>query len=215
MLRPALTRLGLRRLPRAVRLVAPALALLLGAAGARAAEDAYLFYLRGDLVRLIEDEPEEIVGKRVVVTDELALIWPVADERKNELDGTEYVTFDTVHFKCLIPRDDMGEYLESIWADASKGYGEVIEKIEAVNERQRKRELTRDQANEDRRRLYWELYRVWRNRPIVTVFGKVDRAELWGPIARGAEGSVDTERVVIVADRAEKPRQRWYESLDE
>ncbi len=200
---------------RPVTLVAALLGLALGAAGARGAEEVYLFYLRKDLDRLIRTDSAAIVGKRVVVTDELAVLWPSRPERKNQLDGTDHVVFDTVHFHCLVPRSQMGDYLESIWADAEKGYADVIERIEAVNERQRKRDLTPAQANEDRRRLYWELYRIWSNRPIVTLFGRVERSTLWGRIHPAASGRVQSERVVLRVDRIEEPRERWTHSLDE
>lgn len=187
--------------------------LAIGASAAAAGEQIYLFYLRKDLAHTLATQPDTLLGKKVVFTDELIVIWPRRpEERHTTIDGTEHVPFDTTYFKCLVPRGAMGEHLSSIFNDARKGYEEVMKKLETVTERLRKRELTLAQANADRRRLNWELYRIWSNKPIVTVYGTVDRAELWGPVqGRG----VDTERVVIVADKIEKPRRRWYESLDE
>ena len=72
-------------------------------------------------------------------------------------------------------------------------------------------------AQTKRRDLYWALYKVWSNKPIVTVFGTVARADFWGPVADVAKGAgVQTEQITIVVDKVEKPRTRWYEEgLDE
>ena len=186
--------------------------LTLGVGVARGGEEIYLFYLRKDLAQRVAEEPADVVGKKVVFTDELTVIWPREPERHTDIDGATHVPFDTTYFKCLVPRGAMGEHLGSIFNDAREGYAEVMKKLETVTERLRKRELTLAQATADRRRLHWELHRIWSNKPIVTVYGAVDRAELWGDV-QGRD--VDTERVVVVVDKVEKPRQRWYESLDE
>lgn len=187
--------------------------LAVGALVASRAEALYLFYMRRDLARIIAETPEQVVGKQVVVTDEVLVLWPDVQERPTQLNGQRYVLFDTTFFHCAIPADRMETHLESIWEDARKGYGEAIEKIEAVNKQEHDRELSMEQANEARRNLYWELYRVWSNKPIVTIFGTVDRADFWGPV-RGKNDGVATETVSIVVDRVERPRRRWYESLD-
>lgn len=185
------------------------------------ADAVFLFYMRKDLSLLIRKTPKKIVGKDVTVTDELAVIWPetiklTGDKRKNRLNGQEYVLFDTTYFSCAIPKDRMGTHLTSIWNDAQKGYKDVTKQIEDVNERQRKRELNKEQATKERQKLYWELYRVWSNKPIVTVFGKVQRADFWGPVFAQARGAgVATEKITLVLSKVEKPRKRWYRSLDE
>ena len=46
---------------------------------AQKAEAVYLFYLRKDLARAIAKKPKAILGKSVVVTDELLVVWPDAE----------------------------------------------------------------------------------------------------------------------------------------
>ena len=195
------------------RLPLAGLALLIGLLSAQTADAVYLFYMRKDLKLALEKNPASVMDKQVVFTDELTVVWPEAQERKSDLGGS-VVLFSTTHFNCAVPSGKMGTHLESIADDAMKGYSKVTEKIEAVNEQERLRELSADQARAERRKLYWELYRIWSNKPLVTVFGTVKQADLWGEV-RGKSQGVATEAVTIVADRVEKPRRRWYESLDD
>jgi hypothetical protein len=187
---------------------------------AQPAHALYLFYMRRDLARLIKKAPKTVVGKQVVVTDELVVLWPEVQQRKDRLKGQKYRLFDTTHFRCAVPSDKMGTHLESIEVDArtdkkgENGYAAAIKQIEDVNERARKRELSPEQANTERRKLYWELHRVFRNAPILTIYGTVQRADFWGPV-KGKANGVGTEIVTIVVDKIEKPRKRWYRSLDQ
>ncbi len=175
----------------------------------------YLFYMRQDLDRLIRSNPDEIVGKQVCFTDELTMIWPQVQQRPDSLDGQRHVLFDTTYFKCAIPQNRMETHLQSIWDDAQKGYGDLLRQLEEINDRLRSRELTETDAQNQRRDLYWQLYKVWSNKPIVTVYGTVARADLWGPV-RGKDQGVATEQITIVVDSVEQPRRRWYEEgLDE
>ncbi|MGE0708567.1 MAG: hypothetical protein AB7N76_22930 [Planctomycetota bacterium] len=189
-----------------------ALALLLLAA--RPAEALYLFYMRHDLHHLISKEPAKIVGKQITVTDELGVLWPEIQQRKDQLKGQKYVLFDTTYFRCAVPTDKMGTHLEGIVADAKKGYEEVTKQIEEVNEKVRTRELSREQAAQEKRKLYWELYRIHENQPILTIYGTVERGDFWGDVVGKSDG-VGTEVVTILVDKIEKPRKRWYKSLDE
>lgn len=179
------------------------------------AQALYLFYMRQDLDRLIRSDPEKIVGKQVCFTEELAVIWPQVQQRPDTLEGQRYVLFDTTYFHCAIPQNRMETHLQAIWDDAQKGYSETLGKLEEINEQMHTRALSETDAQNQRRDLYWELYKVWSNKPIVTVFGTVARADFWGPV-RGQDQGVATEAITIVVDRVEAPRRRWYEEgLDE
>lgn len=180
------------------------------------AKALYLFFMRKDLLRAMHDDPASVAEKQVVVTDELMVVWPEAQERPADKDGQQWVLFDTELFHCAIPRDAMGEHLEAAWQDAKQGYGEALKKLEAINDEWVARKISESDAQARRTELYWELYRVWSNKPLVTVFGTVSRADFWGPVVGRDEGGVATERFTIVADRVERPRRRWYEDgLDE
>lgn len=194
---------------------------VLAAAGvlllAAPAHALYLFFQRRDLEQLIRKDPDQIVGKQVCFTDELAVLWPQVQQRPDTLEGERYVLFDTTMFKCAIPANRMETHLQSIWDDAQKGYAEILTKLEAINDQLREKALTETDAQNQRRELYWELYKVYSNKPIVTVYGTVARADFWGPVDGGAKGAgVATEQITIVVDKVEKPRARWYEEgLDE
>lgn len=194
------------------------------------ADAIYLFHMRKDLDILLKKTPKKIVGKQIVVTDEMSVIWPETvetlkayqgDKRKNEVESEEHVLFATTYFRCAIPKDKMGTHLSSIWNDAKKGYGDVTKQIEEVNRKAASdpkggARLSAAEAAKERRKLYWELYRVWSNKPIVTIYGTVKRADFWGPVDGAASGSgVATEAITIVVDKVEKPRKRWYKTLDE
>jgi hypothetical protein len=198
---------------KALFLLAP-LGVLLLAAPAHA---LYLFFQRRDLEQLLRKDPDQIVGKQVCFTDELSIIWPQVQQRPDTLEGESYVLFDTEMFKCAIPTNRMETHLQSIWDDAQKGYGEILTQLEEINDQLRAKQLTETDAQNKRRELYWALYKVYSNKPIVTVYGTVARADFWGPVDGGAKGAgVATEQITIVVDKVEKPRARWYEEgLDE
>lgn len=178
------------------------------------ADAVYLFFMRQDLALALQRTPQELVGKQVCFTDELAVIWPEAQERPSRLGGKRHVLFDTAYFRCAVPQDRMETHLEQIWTDAQRGYGEARKKINEINDELLARKITLTEAQTRRRELYWELYRLWKNKPIVTVYGKVERADFWGGV-RGRDQGVATEAITIVVDRVEKPRDRWYDSLDD
>jgi hypothetical protein len=197
------------------RFVSTALAVTALFAMAPEADALYLFHLRKDLDLAIREKPDDIVGKQVVFTDELIVVWPSAvATRPESLDGNQHVLFDTAYFHCAIPQNAVETYLNECWADAQKGYGEAGKKLEEINDALLARSMSESEAQTQRRELYWELYRVWRNKPLVTVFGTVARADFWGPV-KGKDNGVATEAITIVADKVERPRERWYESLDE
>jgi len=183
------------------------LALALVGLAASPAHALYYFFMREDLDRALTDRPETLVGQEVTFTDELVAIWPQSQERPSSLSGTRYVLFDTEYFHCAIPENALGPHMSSIWEDAQAGYGDVLERLERINDQAHEGEISRAEAASQREALYQEIRRVWKNRPIVTLFGTVERADFWGT----TRGGVQTERLTIVVDRAEKPRRRWYE----
>mgnify|MGYP001496021759 CR=1 FL=1 len=189
------------------RLAPAALAILLLPAPVQA---LYLFYYRKDLELALASDPASVVGKQVVFTDELMVIWPDAQERPADMGGQSWVLFDTELFHCAIPRDAMGTHLSEAGENAARAYGDVLKELEAVNDEWHARKISEADAQTRRKDLYWKLLKVWSNRPLVTVFGTVARADFWGEVV-GKEEGVSTERVTIVADRVERPRRRWYE----
>jgi len=189
-------------------------ALVLGALMAQPADALYLFYMRKDLAYLLKKQPKTVIGKQIVVTDEMTVMWPEVQQRKDRLNGTKYVLFDTTYFRCAVPSDKIGSHLQSISDDAMKGYGEVIDEVEAINTKVQKGEMAREAAAKERSKLYWQMYRVYSNRPLVTIFAKVERADFWGDVV-GKGNGVATEIVTLLVDKIEKPRKRWYRSLDE
>lgn len=189
------------------RLLPAALAILLLPAPVQA---LYLFYYRKDLELALASDPAAVIGKQVVFTDELLVLWPDAQERPTDANGQQWVLFDTDLFHCAIPRDAMGTHLAEAAESAARGYGEVLKELEAVNDEWHARKISESEAQTRRKELYWKLLKAWNNRPLVTVFGTVARADFWGDVV-GKEEGVATERVTIVADRVERPRRRWYE----
>jgi hypothetical protein len=196
---------------------ASALAVAIVALGAAAspAQALYLFFMRRDLAHAIQHDPDTVIDKQVCFTDELCVIWPEVQQRPNTLGGVQHVLFDTTNFHCAIPRDRIETHLNECWADAQRGYGEALKKLQEINDQVHARQMSQSDADTKRTELYWELNRIWKNKPIVTVYGKVVRADFWGPV-KGADQGVATESISIVVDRVERPRQRWYEDgLDE
>lgn len=170
----------------------------------------YLFFYRKDLELALARDPAAVIGKQVVFTDELMVLWPDAQERPSDMGGQQWMLFDTELFHCAIPRDAMGTHLAEAGENAARAYGEVLKELEAVNDEWHARKISEGDAQGRRKELYKKLLQVWNNRPLVTVFGTVARADFWGEVVGKDEG-VSTERVTILADRVERPRRRWYE----
>jgi len=47
--------------------------------------------------------------------------------------------------------------------------------------------------------------------PLVAIYGTLSRAPLWGRVAGGEEQGVASEQIVIIVDRVERPRDRFWE----
>jgi hypothetical protein len=186
---------------------------------ARRAEAFFRYWTRKSLASELETNPDKWVDQDVTVTDELAYVFPA--DPAGELDtektqGTKCVRFDTVYFRCAIDDSKKGDYLEQIWAEASKGQKDVLDKLQALNEAVRKRTKGESEAEKERKDLYWELHSHWKNQPIVTVFGKVARVDFYTPsfyLQKNAneEFKGRPEPLTILCERVEKPRQRYYE----
>jgi hypothetical protein len=183
-----------------------------GALLARRADAIYRYFSRQSLAWDLENDPDKWLDQDVTVTDELVFVWPQGPT--DSADNTPHLKFDTLYFRCAVPTSAKGDHLEAVWEEAKKGAKDIIDRIEEVNDKQRKREISDKDADDKRKALYWELHAHWKNKPIVTLFGKVKRADFWGPV-QGKEEGVRTEQITIVVDRVEKPRDRWYEDLDD
>jgi hypothetical protein len=185
-------------------------------------EDRYRFFMREDLRRILDEDPDSIVAASdnesgVVFTDELAVLWPEARERPNRVGRDRYVLFDTELFHCAVPENQRGDYLGEIWERARLGYTEKLTEIEGINDQLHERSISPEDAANQRTAAIVDLYRLWRNQPIVTVYGRAMYADFFGQVARQAtRAGVHTERITIIVDRVERPRQRWYdEGLDD
>ncbi|MCA8923627.1 MAG: hypothetical protein KDD82_17550 [Planctomycetes bacterium] len=179
--------------------------------GPSQAEDAYSFYMRKDLARELATDPDKLIDKTVTFTDELAFLWPEADPRPSELDGQRVRLFHTVHFRCVVPEDAMGEHLGSIAKDAQEGLEAARAKLEDINRRLATKGVSLSEAQTERTQVMDEVRKIWHNAPLVTVFGRVTRAHLWGPPHEKAAPGAETETITIVVERIEKPRERWYQ----
>jgi len=154
--------------------------------------DGYRFVHRDKLNR----ELKNWVGKKVTTTDKLTMVYP--DEFSN------HVFFETHYFRCAIPTNNSKgvEYIKTLYAGALKQFKDLRE------------ELDKAKSASERNAIVWKIYKRWKEKPIVTMFGTVDRPELWGQVAPAAKSSgVVSERIVFVIDRLEKPRKRWYKEI--
>jgi len=186
---------------------------------ARRADAFFRYMTRKNLIHELEANPDKWVDQDVTVTDELAYVFPA--DPAGELDtektqGTKCTRFDTVYFRCAIDTAKKGDYLDAIWADASKGAKEILDKLEEINDQQRKKGKGEADAEKERRELYWQLYAHWKAKPIVTVFGKIARVDFHTPdfyLKHNANEDFKgkPESLTILCERVEKPRERYYE----
>lgn len=186
---------------------------------ARRADAWFRYFTRKNLAHELATNPDKWVDQDVTVTDELAYVFPA--DAGGELDtektaGTKCVRFDTVHFRCAVDVAKKGEYLEQIWAEASKGNKEILDKLADLIEAARKHTKTDADIEKERRDLYWELYSHWKHKPLVSVFGKVARVDFYTPtfyLQKNAneEPKARPEPLTILCERVEKPRDRYFE----
>ena len=204
------------------RLSAVVLAALAGAPCllvARKAEAFFRYFTRKNLAHALESDPDKWVDQDVTVTDELAYVFPA--DPNGELDtektqGTKCVRFDTAYFRCAIDDSKKGDYLPAIWAEASAGNKDILDQLQALNESVRQREKSDADVEKSRRELLWTLYGRWKNKPLVTLFGKVTRLDFYTPgfylqKNAGEDPKARPEPITILCERVEKPRDRYYE----
>src|SRR5581483_11188996 len=153
---------------------------------ARRAEAFFRYFTRKNLAHALESDPEKWLEQDVTVTDELAYVFPA--DPNGELDTektqrTKCVRFDTFYFRCAVPADKKGDYLESIWADAQKGQKDILDEIQAVNADERLAADKRQMKDHAKLRLdlYWKLHARWKAKPLVTVLGKIARVDFYSP----------------------------------
>lgn len=191
--------------------LAAAAALVAGLAP-RTAEAIYRYFSRQALAIELDQDADKWLDQDVTVTDELVFVWKPGPN--DTADGTQYVKFDTLYFRCAVTPDKKA-HLDALWETTQKNAKDILEKIEDLNDKARTGAVAAAQAETQRKELYKELHERNKDKPFVTIFGKVRRADFWGPVQGKEEGQVRSEAVTIVADRIEKPRDRWYESLDD
>ncbi|MEZ6184957.1 MAG: hypothetical protein R3F62_08115 [Planctomycetota bacterium] len=174
------------------------------------AEDAFRFYMRADLARALDENPDALIDQTVTFTDELVFLWP-EEGRPDEVDNQPARLFHTVNFRCVVPTSAMGEHLTSIADDAKEGLTQARAELERINRELAAGKLSLSEAQTQRTAAMDQVRKIWHNAPILTVYGRVTRAPLWGPPHEKAEPGAETETVTIVVERIEKPRQRWYQ----
>jgi hypothetical protein len=189
----------------------------------RQADAVWRYFSRKNLATALATDPDKWVDADITVTDELAFVYPANPELDTEQKSkAQYVRFDTYYFHCAVETSKKGEYLDQIWSTAQNTCKDILEKIQKVNDDERKRAIQHDQAEKARHDLFWELHERWKEQPIVTLFGKVARADFFTPPfylegknAPEPEAKAAPEIVTIVCEKVEKPRERFYTNLDD
>lgn len=165
---------------------------------------AFAWILPGDLVadgyRFVRREQlnrdlKKWVGKKFTTTDKITMVY--TKSVKNHL------IFDTTYFRCAIPTSGEGsDYINTIMDTAKKQYKDL------------RKELKDAKTESARAAVMKKIFKRWKKLPIVTIFGEVKRPEFWGKVDPSAKGAgVVSERIVLVLDKAEKPRKRWYKEI--
>jgi hypothetical protein len=213
----------MRRRARAARfpLFALALGTLLPFVGPlREADALFRYFSRKNLAHALAAEPDKWVDTDVTVTDELCFVWPanplLDTDQKSKAN---FVRFDTTYFRCAIDQGKKGDYLDACWDGAQKNCKDILDEITKVCDDARKRTISQDQAKTQLKELYWKLNERWKAHPIVTVFGKLSRADFFTPPYYLGKAEDDAkaapEMITIVCERVEKPRERFYADLDD
>ena len=187
---------------------------------AREADALFRYFSRKNLAHHLATEPDKWVDTDITVTDELCYVFPSnPDTDKDRGSKATCVKFDTVYFRCAIPSDKKGDYLDKIWDEAQKGAKDIVDEIEAVNQEQRKRTKGEKECDDARKVLYSKLFTRWRTKPLVTIFGKVSRADFFTPDfyfedakrKPDDEAKARPEPITILLERVEKPRDRYLD----
>jgi hypothetical protein len=135
------------------------------------------------------------VGKKVTITDRVAMIYKAGPEG--------YLMFDTHYFRCAIPAGAEGvDYIKDVFKTMKTNFKDLRE------------ELKKAKTESERNTISKKIYKRWKKKCIVTIYAEVKRPEFWGKVDDGAKGSaVVSERIVLVCEKAEKPRARWYKEI--
>jgi hypothetical protein len=143
----------------------------------------------------LSQELKKWVGKKVTVTDRVAMIYT----------GTYkgHMMFDTHYFRCAIPQGAEGaDYLKDVFKTMKTNFKDLREELKTAKSKSARNEVAK------------KIYKRWKKKAIVTIFAEVKRPEFWGKVDAAAKGAdVVSERIVLVCERAEKPRKRWYKEI--
>lgn len=141
----------------------------------------------------LKAEIKDWVGKGVTCVDRLVMLYD------REQQG--YIRFDTRYFRCAIKSSDpTAALLKKAYANATKGFKDLTKKLEEEKDPAKRRELL------------WEVHKRWKDKPLVKLYGKVDRPKLFGDV-KGESNGVVSELIIIMCDRVEKPRKRFYDEI--
>jgi hypothetical protein len=144
----------------------------------------------------LQHELADWVGKKVTFTDRLVKVYA------DPVGG--HLLFDTHKVRCAVPvsTDEGVELLRSILGTALKRFDDLGDEFKAAR------------TAAERAVIAEKLFKRWKGKAVVTLFGTVARPEIWGPVDDPSRGDgVVSERVVFVVERAEKPRKRWFEEI--
>lgn len=204
----------MRRRPRAAGL--PLASLVVGAmlpfvGPAQKADALFRYFARKDLAQALAAEPDKWAETDVTVTDELAFVWATDKERDTDQKSKAvYTRFDTVYFSCAVEASKKGDYLDPLWETTKGNLKDVLD------------ELSKTKDTKARRDLYLKAHDKNHAPPLVTLFGKLSRADFFTPphYLEGKntpepEAKAAPEHITIVCERIEKPRQRFFEDLDD
>src|SRR5262249_31751624 len=100
---------------------------------------------------------------------------------QQEVEG--FIRFDTTRFRCAIP------------ASETEGIAYMRE-LQKRGEGQNENGLIRGAGAAP---------------PLIAVYGTVQRPAFWGKPREGKDSGVAEDQIVIVADKVEKPRQRFWD----
>lgn len=164
----------------------------------------YLFVDRVELSRKLNMK----VGNKVTSTDRLVMVY------EKQRDG--YIFFDTHYFRCAVKSSAPGvDYLKKTFDLAKTQYKDLIKELEEINKKLKNaRGAGADSLESQRREVAKRIYKRWKKKAIVTLYGRIERPEIWGQVDDAAKGNGNkSERIIFVVDRIEKPRKRWFKEI--
>lgn len=148
------------------------------------------------------------VGSKVTTTDRLVMVY------SKERDG--YIFFDTHYFRCAVKSNAPGvDYLKKTFDLARTNYKDLIKELEDINKKLKNASgAGADSLESQRREVAKRIYKRWKKKALVTLFGRIERPEIWGEVNSDAKGAgVNSERVIFVVEKIETPRKRWFKEI--